>query len=429
MSPLENTGDADDSVAIVLPPSPASTPAPSAQTNRTSATSQQTPVSEFDDAFGQEPLPPPKSPSDPRVQQSESDRRPLAKLIDEIDRLVPRPLPAKPHGARNVFGNIVGVISPHAGEAILHPGHRDQLRKWQADNELLERKAALENKAYGAVAHESHSRAETARAAAQNKLGQKYDAERDYVGKKPIIVPRNSRLSTPEGTVLLESLPPKETPGIEVEIGPDGRYRPVMKDGSAQIPGNIAPALFNSNPRVSSGYHTLKQSIRDANPEWEDHEIDAEASRLEKAKRDADLAAKQSQATRNNRLPAGRSSGLTAGQQAAQEKNRVNEIALVEIDKNGGVDQAIKGLESWPERDETAERVLTHLKAMRAQGAIRRKLSGGWRGKSSTSTKPVTPSNQSVNNPKPQVAAGTIEDGYRFKGGNPADPSAWEKVQ
>lgn len=29
---------------------------------------------------------------------------------------------------------------------------------------------------------------------------------------------------------------------------------------------------------------------------------------------------------------------------------------------------------------------------------------------------------------KPAMQAGTIEDGYRFKGGDPADPNAWEKV-
>ena len=29
---------------------------------------------------------------------------------------------------------------------------------------------------------------------------------------------------------------------------------------------------------------------------------------------------------------------------------------------------------------------------------------------------------------KPVMQAGTIEDGYRFKGGDPADPNAWEKV-
>jgi hypothetical protein len=27
------------------------------------------------------------------------------------------------------------------------------------------------------------------------------------------------------------------------------------------------------------------------------------------------------------------------------------------------------------------------------------------------------------------IVPGTIEDGYRFKGGNPADPNAWEKVK
>jgi hypothetical protein len=28
----------------------------------------------------------------------------------------------------------------------------------------------------------------------------------------------------------------------------------------------------------------------------------------------------------------------------------------------------------------------------------------------------------------PQIAPGTIKDGYRFKGGNPADKNNWEKV-
>ena len=41
---------------------------------------------------------------------------------------------------------------------------------------------------------------------------------------------------------------------------------------------------------------------------------------------------------------------------------------------------------------------------------------------------PSVPSGSPLAQPLPAPAVGTIEDGYRFRGGNPADPNSWEPV-
>lgn len=314
----------------------------------------------------------------------------------------PMPLPPKTGKLRNVLGVLASAYVPSLGEEIRQPGYKRQLQEWAGNRQNMMDRAELAHKAAQTEAQMGSAGASQARRQAELARAGSY-------GPKPINVPGNADLFDPTSNKVLHSnrLPPKAEPPM-FDIGQDGRLK-IPPEG-LKVPAGLASTMQQMRPKVDAGYATLKQTIRDANPDWEDADVDAAASKAYSERKEAELA-------KIKRAPSART--LTPAQELSEGRRTVSEKTAEAVVKYGDVDKAIAAIESWPERDEMANKVLTELKVQKAKKAGKggrdvRGLLGG--GQAPVQAKTAAP------------AIGTEKGGYRFKGGNPADKNNWEKI-
>lgn len=329
--------------------------------------------------------------------------------------LAPPPLPPKVSGLRTALGMAVAPLHRELGDEIRAPGYRRQMQEYVGNRQAQMDRAELAHKAAQTEAQMSTAGANQARRQAELARSGSY-------GPKPIMQTHGTRVLNPDGTILANefNLPPKPEPPT-FEIGPD---RKVKVTPGLRVPANLASTLEQMSGKVDQKYSTLKQEIRDAHPDWDDPQVDAEASRRHRERSEAELA-------RIKRAPAG-GSGVTAMRyEDSKNAKSVADAASVAIGKHGGVDKAIEALEATPlgQRDDTTDKVIAELYARKGKNISTAKGKGG-RGRWDVGgdKKPTA-----VPAPKPAVtvgapAVGTEKGGYRFKGGNPADKNNWEKI-
>lgn len=117
--------------------------------------------------------------------------------------------------------------------------------------------------------------------------------------------------------------------------------------------------------------------------------------------------------------------GRTGGDITLQDKHEA-ETAI----KNGIAAGSLKGLATAVENSTAKMKPIMEGSVARARNAVWKLFGVTPPGaKLGTGGQPQAASAPAGAPPTQRPAVGTVEDGYRFKGGNPADPKNWEKVQ
>ncbi len=336
------------------------------------------------------------------------------------------PLPPKVGKMRQILGTATELYLPQVGQAIRQPGYDRAQKEYANKVGKLQMEAKLNEAAAQEESHGARTRAEMARAEAQAALKRRTEGQMASDGD--FSLPGGQVRYGHNGRVIASNpLPPKPTvPGMK--ITPDAaRQRGLYVEEGAtnlEIPASGSSAYLSTLPRADRGYDTLKQSVRDANPDWEQADVDAEAAKQYKAKAALDADVKRHTANR----PYGKTGGMTATGQATEARRTTDERAKGQIAEAGSLDKAISNMSQWQSRDEEAEKVLAHLKAMKggqlSKPDTKAKGLRGLKPPGSATTTPVAPAKPTGNTP----AIGTEKGGYRFKGGDPASPSSWEKM-
>lgn len=305
--------------------------------------------------------------------------------------LPPAPLPPKVSTMRNVLGTAAGLYLPQIGEEIKRPGYQDQRRQYGDQVRQMQAQAEIDNRMAQAGAHDASAEASRMRAAEYDARRRRAEGQIEH-DKGYTLSSGQARFGGDNKQLAVNPLPPKPvTPGLNITVEEAKRRNLAIPEGatSVEIPSGSSSAYFNTSPRSDRGYDTLKQSIRDANPDLDDAAVDAKASAEWTKKQALTDKVKESQANRNNRPYAGRSTGLTAAGQNAEDRRKVESRSTEFIAEKGGLDQAIADLESWSERDEMGNKVLTHLKGMKGKTLAKGKKSTSLREAMGGSPKPT----------------------------------------
>lgn len=323
-----------------------------------------------DDALGisgmlarAESLPPPAPRQLPRQEA------PPLNLRENYDDMPIAPLPKKPGKMRNVLGTIAGMYLPGVGEAIKHPGHSDDMREYQAKRQYAMDRAKIGHQVGQGEAEFARAQAQMTAAEANNA---RRDAEKARAGSfgPPVIHKKyGEAIIRPDGTELSAATPAPVTPGLRIsrEEALARRLYVNGNDPYVEIPGGSASAFFNAGSRIDPKYTTLKQAIRDAHPDWEQPEVDAEASRLHKEQLETNIDKTKSQAAKNLRPPAPRAPGFAT--LAAEGRRTVDETANAAVAEHGDIDSAIAAT--------TDKDVLLRLKAMKGESLVKGRSSNG----------------------------------------------------
>ncbi|NBW07801.1 MAG: hypothetical protein EBR82_07220 [Caulobacteraceae bacterium] len=391
------------------------------------------------------PPPPPPPQYRPRTPMAEYDApepRGMSGLLEDAPVAVPQreygplpprqsqrmelpepPAPPKVGLTRKILGTVASMYVPPIGREILAPGYDRQMREYQGRVATMMGQSKLDHEAAQTQSQMAMAEASAARRDAERARGRSYGERLHNVGQGQVAVDIN-------GNPKFTNPKPPET---RIKMGRDNK--PYFGDGVEgkdfyYANGSMVAPIMNNAPRSDRGYDTLKQSIKDAHPDWEQAEVDAEAAKLYQEQRRLANEAKQATANRANRPTAARGTGgLTANQSAAENRRKIQERTDAFIAESGGEDKALADINSWAERDETAEQVRQRLMAMKGEKLRKPQRGGKVDLRGALRGGGAAPAAKPAAAKPPAPAVGTVKGGYRFKGGDPASPSSWEQVK
>jgi hypothetical protein len=350
--------------------------------------------------------------------------------------LDPRPLPPKTGVLRKILGGVASIYAPMFADEIAAPGYRRQVQEWEGNRDRMMDEGKLNHQQAQEDQQVASARAAMARAEASNAQRQRTIGQMDN-DKSYNLGPNQARFDKNNQQVAINRLPPaaKNT----IKIGRD--WKPFFGEGVEGkdyilADSSVAPSIINSTARVDKGLAYFSQLVDKKMPGATQEEKDLEIVRLANEQQKLKEEKEKALTNRANRVTTGRSSGAAGTASANAEARRsVAEMAKAQVAEAGDVDKAIANMNAWPSRDETAEKVLLHLKAMKGTAAMRpskgkvdvNAIAARFGAGAPAATAP--PPAPATAKPAGAPAVGTIKGGYKFKGGDPSKPENWEKVK
>jgi hypothetical protein len=276
---------------------------------------------------------------------------------------------------RKIIGMAAGAYMPQVGREIMAPGYDRQMRDYNANKQRMMDEGKLNHQqaqedAQVAAARAAMARAEASNAQKQRTMGQMANDKNYNLG------PGYARFDASNNQVAVNKLPEKPpAPGLRITKVAAEALGIKVPDGQDyyDVPNQGTSAFLTTRPRADRGYDTMKQAVHDEHPDWEQADVDAEAAKRYREAKEAEKKRTEAQATRALRPPTGRTGGAAGTATAnAEARRNVDELAKEQVFKAGGdPNKAIANMESWPTLDDTAKKVLLHLKAMQGAAAMR----------------------------------------------------------
>jgi hypothetical protein len=262
---------------------------------------------------------------------------------------------------------------PQVGREIMAPGYDRQMREYNANRQRMMDEGKLNHQQAQEDQQIASARAAMARAEASNAQKQRTMAQMASDGDFNL-GPNQTRFRRDGTTVATNTLPPRPTaPGLKVSRARAeamGLYVPEGAD-SVEIPVQGAAAALNSTPRPSRGVSEIAEIVARKMPNASQEEQDAEVVRLWNEEKKLKAEKEKALTDRAKRPPTGRSGSAGTAANNAEARRSIDEMAKAQIAEAGDIDKAIANMNAWAQRDETAEKVLLHLKALKGASAMK----------------------------------------------------------